>query len=90
MTFGAQNASIQHQLKIFVLRNKMRSRLQIKILGSGFSGGTNLGGTPDWRECRRRAEAQIRLEIELIDVFLGEDMRRPEENLAAVNDFQLA
>jgi hypothetical protein len=30
------------------------------------------------------------LEIELIDVFLSEDMRRPEENLAAVNDFQLA
>ena len=62
------------------------------------------GPLPEWerplrRECarhplplrlRRSDDSYSNLEIELIDVFLSEDMRRPEENLAAVNDFQLA
>ena len=39
---------------------------------------------------RRNDDSYSNLKIELIDVFLGKDMRRPEENLAAVNDLQLA
>jgi hypothetical protein len=39
---------------------------------------------------RRNDDSYSNLEIELIDVFLGKDMRRPEENLAAVNYLQLA
>ena len=40
-------------------------------------------------ECRR-AQERLKLEIELIDVVLGEDVRRSEENLAAIDDFELA
>ncbi len=32
----------------------------------------------------------IRLEVELVDVVLGEHMRRTEENLAAVDDLEFA
>jgi hypothetical protein len=37
---------------------------------------------------RRSDDSYSNLEIELIDVFLGKEMRRPEENLATINDFQ--
>ena len=63
--------------------------------GAGSERASTTGCALRHRQLRFRSNAgaalvKSQLEVELVDVILGEDMRGAEQNLAAVNNLELA